>query len=387
MSAASRLFWVSLALLALSASALGAHDATPPPDPVTVSLGSRTYTLWPYTSTDLSSPSDPVNLVILNADPREVRQALLALNGDRTAFGFPAVSPFDCTWSDTMGYEQATWTEAVGWAGSDIQLSCGQQTLGPIRFHLRLYRHGDVTLGAAHFEVQIPKTAEHETLSWEFAERFVTMDLARSGALTAPPSLVALTAPGALGVTRQQIYNALLAVPSMVPLLAMLGLPTTPQTAPLPIATDGVATVLAANVAFTPGHERTRRELTVNYDIVSPKPFCASGPLDLVRLEGPLQLALTVRTTPSGQFSRTYTVEGILNVTPIDPATGLPRGPSVKAIIAEAHRALLTDKRSEVKEVGSQVLLGAPPQAKAWSLRAGAVTGYVTQVLCEPSER
>ncbi len=181
-----------LALLVLPARAPADQSAPPPPNPVTVDLGTQTATLWPFTSEDLSTAADPINLVFLNADPRQVRQALMALDANRTSSGYP-FALFDWTWSDTEGWEQAAWGATEGWTGTDVQLACGTYTL---RVHLRLFRQGNLTLGATHFDVQIIGTAEHEVIAWEFPERFVMMDLIRSEKLASDPWFVPLADTG-----------------------------------------------------------------------------------------------------------------------------------------------------------------------------------------------
>src|ERR1043166_2359479 len=75
---------------------------SPPANLTTVSFDGDQQTIWPFAGTDLSgSASDPINLIFRgHADVRSLRAALMALNGDRTAFGFPNAFPFNCTWSD-----------------------------------------------------------------------------------------------------------------------------------------------------------------------------------------------------------------------------------------------------------------------------------------------
>jgi hypothetical protein len=172
----------------------GAPTLPEPAGTVSVVVGVSPERIWPYTTDDFVTPSDPVNLIFPNSDPRALRQALMALDGNRSAFGFPSSFPFNCTWSDAMGNEQAAWAEAKGWTAGDVQLTCGPY--GPLRFHLRLFRQGSFTLGAAHFEVMIPDTADHQILDWEVAETLVKVDLARSGWLTAPPAAATVTPPG-----------------------------------------------------------------------------------------------------------------------------------------------------------------------------------------------
>jgi len=67
------------------------HVPVPPAGLVTVPFGGDELTWWPYTVMDFSGdPVDPGNLIFAGqADPLRIRAALLALNGDRTAFGFP----------------------------------------------------------------------------------------------------------------------------------------------------------------------------------------------------------------------------------------------------------------------------------------------------------
>ena len=187
----------SLAGLALSAAPASANGGRPSPPAgiLSVQLGTDSETLWPYTGTDVSgTASDPLNLVFLGeADPRQVRQALMSVGGDRTAFGFPNQFPFNCVWADAIGRHQTAWAKADGWQGSAIQMQCGDY--GSIRLHLRLFREGSRTLGNAHIEVLIPGTTDHEVLSWEFAEQFVKLDVVRSGALAAAPVETAPISP------------------------------------------------------------------------------------------------------------------------------------------------------------------------------------------------
>ena len=74
-----------LALLPAVARARG-HEPAPPGGTVTLPPALGSIDLWPYTGTDFSGePSDPANLILANVDPRAVRQALMALDGDRTS--------------------------------------------------------------------------------------------------------------------------------------------------------------------------------------------------------------------------------------------------------------------------------------------------------------
>ncbi len=387
---------VSIAGGAVLAAALAsaAPEAAPPAGVVTVGIGGPALTLWPYTFQEPAppgTPSDPVNLVFLDTDPREIRQALLALDGDR---GLPlSLFPFgQCRWADTLGNEQAAWAETEGWVGGEVQLACavpGSPLGNPFRFHLRLFRQGNLTLGGAHFEVLISGTADHEPLSWDFARDFVVGEMLRTGLVPTAPDSAALASPGTFRVVRWPIYAGLINA-GAGPVLGFVGLPVvSPQQNPLmganvPIPTDGKAKVLAPNIVMEAAQARTRTSFEVQYQVVTPKPFCGSAS-DFVLLQGPVRFDLDVHTNPSGKFSRTETVFGSLTVTPMtfNGTTFVPTGaPSLQAFVTEFHRALLTDNHAETTQGAAQVLLGNPVQSLVYSLAAGHVDSFAFKVSC-----
>jgi hypothetical protein len=327
-------------------------SAPPPAGLVTIQTTTGEITAWPFTGGDVSgTPSDPVSLVIAGqADPRQLRAALMALDGDRTAFGMPNQSPFDCRWSDTpSGGVQATYSDSAGWQGSAIQLQCGDYA--PVRFHLRLWRHLGVTLGAAHFEVLIPGTADHQVLSWELAEQLVTADLARTGLLGAAPapSGAFYPAPSFRSIPAV-IWNAL---PPQLQYLAN-GMPG-PSAADVPIPSDGNATVLfvAFPAAVTPGP--VDRAFTLTYDQVIPKPFCG-GPADYLYVQGPVTLIEHAVLGQGGDYASEFSARGRLQVTPVNPLTGQPLGPTYTAEVTEQHTALLTDRAQRASSHLLQIL-------------------------------
>ena len=364
----------ALAAFALAPLLAGAAEpVAPPPDPVEITLGGDTLSLWPFTTDDFSSADDPINLVFRGADPRQIRQALFALDGDRTASGLPFAA-FDCTWSDAMGYEQAAWAATEGWTGSAVQLACGAYAA---RFHLRLFRQGALTLGAAHYDVQIPGTAEHEAIAWNLPEQFVGADLVRAGA-GAPTTVLVKDTGGYHRAIRWPVYNQLPAG-----LRALMGLTAPPpQTADVPIPNDGLASVLTLEVPFDPGQDRRRSRMTVVYNQAIPRPFCATGPLDWVYVQGPVSFELDVHTNPSGYFSRRYVIGGQLQVTPFDPVNRVPTGPTVTAVVSEHHRALITDNYSETVEALEQSLLGEIPQSKSYLFKVGQRDRYDLDLAC-----
>jgi hypothetical protein len=160
------------------------HRATYPPPAGLVTAGG--VEILPYTLNHYQAEhQDPINLIFTgNASPLNIRAALMSLNGDRTGLGAidPALAPlaaFDCTWKDALGGDEQVTFANDKWAGSVIQLSCGDYQ--PARVHLRLFPAGDHTVGNAHFEILIPGTADHQVLSWELAETLVFADFMRGG--------------------------------------------------------------------------------------------------------------------------------------------------------------------------------------------------------------
>ena len=310
-----------------------------------------------FGSSDLETPDDPINLVLGGeADPRNIRNALLALNGIRGA-PFPPVFPFTCTWSDAIGGLMAGFGAESGWAAGAIQLQCGDY--GPIRFHLRLFDMGGVTAGNVHFEVVIPGTASHQVLSWELAEQLITYDLARTGLLTAAPAATSLITPAPThraipGV----IYNELPAE-----LRALIGGPAIPVSE-AGIANDGRATVFLLGGRAPQAAALTRQQFTINFDQLIPKPFCASGPLDVVRVVGPVTLEQEVDAT--GEYRMRFEARGDLSVMPFDLSTGRPTGQSLRAAVTESQRARAEESGGEVQGTVEQLLLphGAPGAGK-----------------------
>lgn len=347
-------------------------DPPAPPDLVELALGGATLSSWPYTGTNFSGVGqDPINLVFTgNADPTQIRAALASLDGNRTAFGFPAAFPFDCTWSDAMGAVQTSYASTEGWVGSAVQLECG--AYGPLRFHMRLFRQGDVTLGAAHFELLIPGTADHQVLSWELAEKLVTVDFVRSGLLGGAPSQTGMIndAPSFRTIPAV-LYNG---VP--VPLRAAIGGPLGNTPGPVGIGTDGSATILALAGAVEVTASADVEELVITYGQVVPKPFCAST-TSLIRIDGPVTLRQRAQTTASGVYTSNFIATGSLSITPIDAATGTPSGPSYSARVVERHAGYLTAQTQSGFNMREQIEL--PP--------TGPDRGSLHEVLSVGTER
>ena len=313
---------------------------------VTVSVGAASLELWPYTGTNFSgTPQDPVNLIFFGkADPRDIRAALLSLNGDRTAFGFPPVPPFNLTWDDGMGGDEHTgYGGPDGWTGSAIQLACG--AYDQPRFHIRLFKAGPWTIASAHFEVLIPGTTDHQVLSWELAEQFVTADFTRSGLLNpgAPVIPTGKINESPFRTIPAIIYNGL-----PVELRALIGGPLGNVTEDVGIPTDGHAVILnlAGKAARVPGVRS--QDFIINFDQVVPKPFCSSGPTDYIFVQGPVRMQQTVRLTPGGVYTMSFYAQAKLTATPVDPVSGQPIGATMNAFVTQRHAGTMTDRHWHV---------------------------------------
>jgi hypothetical protein len=345
---------------------------------VVLDLAGRAEAVWPYTSADLTdTPKDPLNVVFTGAaDPRQVRAALLALDGDRTGFGMPAAFPFNCTWADAIGRQQAGYAEADGWQGSAVALQCGAYET--LRVHMRMFRQGGFTLAGAHFEVLIPGTTDHEVLSWEFPQQLVTVDLVRTGLLGAAPALTPVITPvPAYRAIRPEVFNG---VPPA--LRGALGLPTTPQTAPVPIPNDGRAAILHLAGAAVVVAGEAERGFVHAFDQTIPRPFCNEGPLDYLKVEGPIDMRHRVTVDDESKYKARFEARGVLQVTPVDPRTGVATGPAFEARIRESHDSALADGKGRAEHRVRQYLLGDPLQAFFETMKVGARDVFVREEDC-----
>ena len=343
-------------LLALSACAdrTGVTDpdrpnagwvATPPYTDVTV--GSATFSMWPWTTSTLTlaAPDDPANILIVGeGDPRTVRAALMTL-GPSPALG--------CTWSDAIGDEQAAAAAGVGWTGSAIQLACGPFGPEP-RLHLRMFDIGDAVLGQAHFEVQIPGTSDHQVLSYEFAELVVLGELART--LLADPSTFTLTS--AITPTTHRVIPALVfnELPDALQALVR-GVPGD-VTSDVPIPNgDGKLTIVPL-AHYTGPSVGSSQAFTLMFNQGVPKPFC-QAPGDWVYVTGPVALSMTVSIAPDGTLERYFRAQGRLSVTPIDVTVSppMPIGVTYTANVTQDHQAWATETAHWVQAKLHQVLV------------------------------
>ena len=378
---------------------------------VTAQVGQDAVQFWPYTGTNFTGePQDPINLIFFGqADPRDIRAALLSLSGDRTALGFPAEAPFNSTWDDAIGdmqtaygatngaaFEQFTALSATppggsgsdkfclsrGWSGSAIQLACGPYE--GMRFHLRLFKIGNWTLGNAHLDVLIPGTTDHQVVSWEVAEQFVIADFMRSGLLdpSAPMIPTAQINDSPFRTIPAIIYNGM-----PVELRGLIGGPLGDVTADVPIGTDGHAMILnLANKVPRVVEVRTQ-DFVINFNQAIPKPFCSSGPTDYLYVTGPVHLVQTSRLSRSGNYEVSFSASGELSATPIDPTTGQPTGEVLKASVRERHDGMLNSRSfsassSKYQKLGKLGQTGSGRNFTCLMVNSSGVNGYANLVWC-----
>jgi len=315
---------------------------------------------WPFLGTSLSgAPQDPINLLFAGqSDPRAIRAALLMLDGNRTAFGFPNAFPFNCTWQDAIGDVEIAYATGAGWLGAAVQLACGGY--GPLRFHLRLADAGAWTLANGHFELLIPGTTEHQVLSWELAEQLVMVDLLRTGLLD--PSLPLFPTdqinPAPFRDIPAVIYNGL-----PLELRGAIGGPLGDVTDAVPIGTDGHAMVLNVAGQGDGKSDVARQDFVIAFNQVIPKPFCASGSFDYLYVQGPVRLRQQVVLTPAGQYVSQFHADGHLDITPVNPLTDPPTpiGNTYRALVVERHTGIITDDVTLTSSFQLRILI--PPSA------------------------
>lgn len=334
---------------------IGGLLAEAPGPLASITVGGTSTQVYPYLADDLSSNGrDPVNLVFAGrADPRSIRAALMALDGARPG----PLGAFDCTWKDAVGGLQTAWSERSGWVGSAIQLECGEY--GPVRFHLRLFATGGLTLGGAHFEFLIPGTSDHQVVSWELAEQLVTLDLFRTGLVTAPPSYTGpLNAAPWFRTIPGFLYDAVTQDPGFAALVGSLGLqPLGNGDWGLP--TDGAATILTLDAETSPLAGVARQDFVIPFGQVVPKPFCVDGAISpYLKVEGDVRLTLTTTQSAGGDFDQVMRAAGRLTLTPWNPLTNQPAGAAYAAEVSESQASRIDRQGARIHGIQHQVEIG-----------------------------
>ena len=349
-----------------------------PADLVTVDCFGDAFTCWPFTGAKLDGvPMDPVNLIFTGyADPLQIRAALLGLDGDRSLLGLPDAYPFNQVWKDALGGSvQATYAADGRWAGSVIQLTQGDYQ--PIRFHLRLFRTGarsgsgaPITVGAAHFEVLIPGTSDHQVLSWTAAKELVVGDMMRTGLLDPAADLMPTgpitPAPGFRTII-PEVYNGL-----PPELLAIINGPPPPVSEPVAIPNDGTAMMvhLAGPAPVTEGQHQDMT--TIMFGQYVPRPFCSSGPYDVLWIEGAVDFTTFCTVDAYGQFSYQGGYSGQLTAQPLDGQTGQPVGLPFTANVSGNQHGFLDPDNARVRTYDKKITFEAGgPQMDFIDFRIG----------------
>ncbi len=312
-----------------------------PSEIVNMTAGGSDIGFWPYTGTSLiDSPMDPINLVFKGeADPMQIREALMSLDGNRPLF--PDMPPFNLPWTDALGGDvQTTYLQDDGWEGCVIQMTLGEYA--GLRVHLRLFatdlddgEGGTYCLGGAHFEMMIPGTSQHQVLSWEWAEAIVTYDLARTGLLASPPEPTGLiNAAPSFRTIPTFIYNPLVEDGMGLMLLEALDYPLVQQTEDFPLPTDGQGTLLCLGGALPVTAGVYSNSVVIDYDQAIPRPVCNDGPYDWLYVTGPIVFNTFVQVNEQGRYDYETTYDGLLTAVPIDIQTFQPIGPAFYAEVS-----------------------------------------------------
>ncbi|HKN57113.1 MAG TPA: FAD:protein FMN transferase, partial [Amycolatopsis sp.] len=106
---------------------------------------------------------------------------------------------------------------------------------------------------------------------------------------------------------------------------------------------SGHATILNLRGSVASQPLVTGRRWLQQFDQVIPQPFCAPGPNAFLYVVGPVTLQQEIALSSSGTYQSSFHAEGRLNVTPVDPSTGVPMGASYQAVVLETHTSLLSD--------------------------------------------
>jgi hypothetical protein len=312
----------------------------------------------PYTLNHYEAENqDPINLIFAgNASPLTIRAALMSLNGDRTGLAAlnPALAPlatFDCTWKDALGGDEQVTYANDKWAGSVIQLACGDYQ--PYRFHMRLFQAGDHTVANAHFEILIPGTADHQVLSWELAETLVFADFLRGGLGAVTGVASGINPSPTFRTIIPEIFNGL---PGDLKYI-VTGNPSYVADAPVGIPNDGNATIVQVTTSVTPQPGASEQHITLPYDIVAPKPICNPNGDKYINITGSVDLWQTDVLTRTGEYRMDFRASGRLTVTPVNPLTGEVIGASQTAIVRQVQSATLWRRVASTSRSFIQTLL------------------------------
>ncbi|HEX9704897.1 MAG TPA: hypothetical protein VGA20_06590, partial [Gemmatimonadales bacterium] len=182
------------------------------------------------------------------------------------------------------------------------------------------------------------------------------------------------------------IYNGL-----PLELRGVIGGPSGDVSGPVPMATDGRATVFNVVVEIAGEAVVARQDFVIRFDQVIPKPFCVPGPGAFLYVVGPVRLRQHVLLTQAGDFVSQFHAVGHLDLTPIDLSTGAPTsvGATYRAQVVEHHKGIVTDEVTLASSLQLQAEL--PPQgdvrgrlAVQLNVGPGGSNRYSLEVRCSP---
>jgi hypothetical protein len=172
-------------------------------------------------------------------------------------------------------------------------------------------------------------------LNWEYPEQLVLLDLMRAG-LVVNSAQSGPIFPSPYRTLPRPLYDVL---PDALRQL-ILGYPAiVPPQGDVPLLTDEKATILELAGSSSSEHVVAQQHLRMELNQTVPKPFCAPLP---IHIAGPVRLDQTVVFTPSGNFLSHFHAIAHVEVTPIDPQTGLP-GEPYRALVNQMAKGIITD--------------------------------------------
>ena len=184
--------------------------------------------------------------------------------------------------------------------------------------------------------------------SWEFAELFVTADMARTGVLAAAPAPSGTITPAPYYRAVQAPVVQFLSAQQ----IASLGLLVNGNgTASIP--NDGQATVLTLAGSSSLVQGLVDRDIIVQFAQVIPKPFCTVGTTGYVYASGPI--TVHIRAGIQGdKYVSEWTAEGTLTLIPFNPLNGQFAGAPYQGVVTIRNATEMSDGKSVVEFLSDQ---------------------------------
>jgi hypothetical protein len=127
---------------------------------------------------------------------------------------------------------------------------------------------------------------------------------------------------------------------------------------PVPIPNDGRASILHVTREAAPQTGHFSDAFSYTYNQIIPKPFCSDGPLDWVRVAGPVTLRRTTDVNEAGHYQYHSHIAGRLTVTPVDVTQNppIPAGLGFEANVRELQQGSIDPLRSWVMAESKRIL-------------------------------